>query len=248
MALALQPYIPAHVPLVLCAKGILFDASRGESTFPAQVLASILPNPVALLSGPNFAADVAKGLPTATTLACVDATLACNLGEALRSPHLRVYLTQDVTGVQIAGALKNPLAIACGLAHSLGLGENAKAALITRGLAEIRRLGMVLGGQLETFLGLAGVGDLVLTCSSTQSRNFRFGVALGQAEPIERAMESVGGVVEGFYTTQAAYYVAAQHNVHMPITQCLYHILYDQAPLSSAIEGLMQQLSAWESD
>lgn len=248
MAQALKPHIPAHVPLVLCSKGILFDASSGESTFPTQVLASVLPNPVALLSGPNFAAEVAKGLPTATTLACANAELARSLGEALRSPHLRVYLTQDVTGVQIAGALKNTLAIACGLAHGLGLGENAKAALITRGLAEIRRLGIALGGQLETFLGLAGVGDLVLTCSSTQSRNFRFGAALGQAQPIEKAMENVGGVVEGFYTTQAAYHLAAQNHVHMPITQCLCRILYDKAPLPSAIEGLMQQLSAWESD
>ncbi len=200
-------------PLVACAKGI----ERGSDRFMTEVLAEAAPGwPSAILSGPSFAADVAAGLPTAVTLASVDEDLARRLCAALRGPNLRLYHSTDVRGVEIGGAAKNVLGIACGVAAGLELGASAGAALIARGFAELRRFGEAFGARPNTLMGLSGLGDLVLTCSSRQSRNFAFGLALGQGRGVGEA--SAGKLVEGVFTASALMKMARARSVDMPIS------------------------------
>ncbi|HZH09285.1 MAG TPA: NAD(P)H-dependent glycerol-3-phosphate dehydrogenase [Microvirga sp.] len=236
MTAALSAVLPNKTPLVLCAKGI----ERDTGAFLCDVVEEVRPGaPVAVLSGPSFAHDVARGLPTAVTLACRDAALAEDLAAALSGPTLRVYHHTDVRGVEIGGAAKNVLAIACGAVVGRGLGESAKAALIARGFAELLRFARAYGGQAETLMGLSGLGDLVLTCSSAQSRNFSFGLHLGQGASMQAA--SGGKLVEGAATAGALVALAKAKHVDMPIAEAVERILSGAWTLDEAVDTLMNR-------
>ncbi len=227
-------YLPDRAPLVLCAKGI----ERDTGLFPSEVAASILPDaPVAALSGPSFAEDVAKGLPTAVTLAATDSALARQLAETLSGPALRVYHGNDLRGVEIGGAAKNVLAIACGAVAGRNLGESAKAALIARGFAELMRFATIFGSQTETLMGLSGLGDLVLTCGSTQSRNFSLGYRLGQGIPLTEA--AGGKLAEGAFTAHILAELARARNIDMPIVFVVDAILQGRLTVDQATDRLM---------
>jgi glycerol-3-phosphate dehydrogenase (NAD(P)+) len=200
-----------------------------------------LPNPLAVLSGPTFAHEVAKSLPTALVLASADETLAKNLCAALSTPTLRPYSSTDVVGVEVGGAIKNVLAIACGIVMGKGLGENARAALIARGLAEMLRLALALGGKTETLMGLSGLGDLVLTCSSLQSRNMSLGYALGQGRRLPDILAERHSVAEGVSTAKAAIALARSRNIEMPLCEAVYAILHEAADISVTIEKLLSR-------
>lgn len=236
MTAALSVILPNKTPLVLCAKGI----ERTTGSFLCDVVEEVRPGaPVAVLSGPSFAHDVARGLPTAVTLACRDAALAEDLATALSGPTLRVYHRTDVRGVEIGGAAKNVLAIACGAVVGRGLGESAKAALIARGFAELLRFARAYGGEAETLMGLSGLGDLVLTCSSAQSRNFSFGLRLGQGASVEAA--SGGKLVEGAATASALVTLAKAKTIDMPIAEAVEQILSGAWTLDKAVDALMNR-------
>lgn len=197
--------------------------------------------PVAVLSGPTFAREVAQGLPTAVTLAASDPVFAGQLTRHLHSERFRIYTSSDMIGVEIGGAVKNVLAIAAGIADGLGFGANTRAALITRGLAEMMRLGVKLGGQQETFMGLAGLGDLILTCTDDQSRNRRLGLALGQGKSKTAAMEEIGQEIEGIPAAQETYHLSIKHSVDMPITGQTYRVLYENLAPLSAVQNLLSR-------
>jgi glycerol-3-phosphate dehydrogenase (NAD(P)+) len=236
MTAALSHVLPPEAPLVLCAKGI----ERESQAFLCDVAEAVRPgSAIAVLSGPSFAHDVARGLPTAVTLACRDAALAEELANALSGPTLRVYHRGDVRGVEIGGAAKNVLAIACGAVVGRGLGESAKAALIARGFAELLRFARAYGGEAETLMGLSGLGDLVLTCSSAQSRNFAFGQRLGQGMSVEEA--AGGKLVEGAATASALVALARAKNIDMPISEAVDQILSGAWTLDQAVDALMNR-------
>ena len=225
---------PGSAPLVTCAKGI----ERGTHAFMTEVLAEAAPDRHrATLSGPSFAVDVAAGLPTALTLASSDEELARALCEALRGPALRLYHSTDVRGVEIGGAAKNVLAIACGVAAGRGLGASAVAALTARGFAELRRFGEAFGARGSTLMGLSGLGDLVLTCSSPQSRNFAFGQALGRGESAAQA--GAGRLVEGMFTAQALIELARRRGVDMPIADCVEALIEGSLNVEAAMGALL---------
>jgi glycerol-3-phosphate dehydrogenase (NAD(P)+) len=233
---ALAPDLGVEVPVVICAKGI----ELGSCALMTEAVAAVLPGaPLAVLSGPTFAAEVAQGLPTAVTLACADAAIGTRLVTALGSRRFRPYLSDDPLGAQIGGAVKNVLAIACGVVEGRGLGDNARAALITRGLAEIVRLGVALGGRAETLMGLSGLGDLTLTCSSRQSRNMSLGFALGQGRRLEEVMAERQSVAEGVHSAAAVVALAGRHGVDMPICGAVDGILNHGAAIDGTIEGLL---------
>ncbi|WP_207455411.1 NAD(P)H-dependent glycerol-3-phosphate dehydrogenase [Azospirillum sp. SYSU D00513] len=233
----LAPYLPPETPVVICAKGIELDTHALMS----EAAASALPSgtPVAILSGPTFAAEVARGLPTAVTLAARDASVGGALVEALGSRTFRPYLSDDVVGAQVGGAVKNVLAIACGVVEGRKLGDNARAALITRGLAEISRLALALGGRPETLMGLSGLGDLTLTCSSLQSRNMSLGVALGHGRTLAEIQAGRRSVAEGVYTASAVVGLARRLGVDMPLCGAVDAILNRGAGLDETIDGLL---------
>lgn len=234
VATQLTGVIPAGAPIVICAKGI----ERGTNRFMSETVGAALPgNPAAILSGPSFAADVAKGLPTAVTIAARDPTLAAAIAEALATPSFRLYHSTDIRGVEIGGAAKNVLAIACGVSTGAGLGASANAALIARGFAELRRFGDAFGAQPETLMGLSGLGDLVLTCGSAQSRNFAFGLALGAGQSIAQAR--VGKLAEGAYTAPVIAELARGRMVDMPICMAVEALLAEKLDVRSAIGSLM---------
>jgi glycerol-3-phosphate dehydrogenase (NAD(P)+) len=223
---------------VICAKG--FETASGERL--SQVAASERPdNPIAVLSGPNFAREVALGLPAAATLGATDAALGQELAEALSSTSFRLYWTDDVTGVEVGGAVKNVLAVAAGIVIGRGLGENARAALITRGLAELARLGAALGARRETLMGLAGLGDLVLTASSLTSRNMAFGHAIGRGADPQALQAHPGALVEGAFTAAAVVQLAGRHGVEVPICAAVDAILAGRLDIASALEALMSR-------
>ena len=195
-------------------------------------------HPLAVISGPTFAGEVARGLPTAVTVASHDAAFASDLAQRMRNDTFRAYTSDDMVGVQVGGAVKNVLAIAAGISDGLGFGANARAALITRGLAEIFRLGLELGGQQETFMGLAGLGDLVLTCTDDQSRNRRFGLALARGASPEQAKAQINQVVEGVPTARVVRRLASAQRVEMPITEQVYAILYQGCTPREAVQAL----------
>lgn len=226
----------ADVPVVLCAKGI----EAKTNLLMTEVAAEVLPGrPLAVLSGPTFAAEVARGLPTAVTLASEDRDLAARLVVTLGSRSFRPYLSDDPLGAEIAGAVKNVLAIACGIVAGRHLGDNARAALITRGLAEMSRLVFAHGGKPETLMGLAGLGDLTLTCTATQSRNYSFGVALGRGEDVASATAASRGVVEGRFTAAATQAMARKFNVEMPICAAVDAVVNHGAELEGTIAALL---------
>jgi glycerol-3-phosphate dehydrogenase (NAD(P)+) len=225
---------PGSAPLVTCAKGI----ERGTHAFMTEVLGEAAPGrSTAILSGPSFAADVAAGLPTAVTLASTDEDLARALSAALRGPTLRLYHSTDVRGVEIGGAAKNVLAIACGVAAGRGLGASAVAALVARGFAELRRFGEAFGARGSTLMGLSGLGDLVLTCSSAQSRNFAFGQALGRGESAAQA--EGGSLVEGRFTALALTELARARGVDMPIADCVQGLIEGSLDVNAAMNALL---------
>lgn len=225
-------------PLVLCSKGIEKETLSLPSGIAQETLAG---HPVAVLSGPSFAIEVANDLPTAVTLACADTDLARELAAAIGSRTFRPYTTSDVTGVQLGGAIKNVVALATGIAAGCRQGENARAALITRGLAEMMRLGLALGGQAETLMGLSGLGDMMLTCSSTTSRNMSLGLALGQGRKFEEIMAGRKSVAEGVPTTQAAVRLAQENKVDMPIVGAVDAVLNQGASVADTIAALLSR-------
>jgi glycerol-3-phosphate dehydrogenase (NAD(P)+) len=236
MAEALALVLKPGAPVILCAKGI----DRRSGLFLSEIVADRLPrNPVAVLSGPSFAADVARGLPTAVVLAAEDAIIAEALAKALSSQAFRVYHGQDVRGVEIGGAAKNVLAIACGAVIGRGLGESARAALVARGFAELRRLAAVYGAKPETLMGLSGLGDLVLTCGSAQSRNFAFGEAVGKGAPIAEA--GGGKLAEGALTAPVLAALAKARGVEMPISAGVASLIAGEIGLDAAIHTLMSR-------
>lgn len=233
---AFSPFARDGLPIILCSKGIEHKSQK----FMADVLNDVLPNSIpAVLSGPSFAIDVANGLPTAVTLAVADPILGENISEAIASPAFRPYLTDDIIGAEIGGAVKNVLAIACGMVLGKGLGKSAHAALIARGFAEMNRLGEALGAKAETLIGLCGLGDLVLTCSSEQSRNMSCGLALGKGESLEAIMESRCAVTEGVATAPALRKLAEREGVEMPICFAVANILEGSISVDEAISGLL---------
>jgi glycerol-3-phosphate dehydrogenase (NAD(P)+) len=221
--------------LVLCAKGL----EAGTRLLMGEVARALHPGaPVAVLSGPTFAHEVAAGRPTAVTLACQDQALAARLAARLASPGFRTYASSDVIGAEIGGAVKNVLAIACGVVEGAGLGQNARAATIARGFAEMTRFGVAKGGRAETLAGLSGLGDLVLTCSSTSSRNFSLGVGLGQGRPAAEMLADRRTVAEGAFTAPVLHEAAAAAKVEMPVVEAVCDLLAG-ATLKSVIERLL---------
>ena len=234
---AFAPHAP-HAPIVLCAKGI----EQGSLKLMTEVAGEVLPDRlVAVLSGPSFAGEVARGLPTAVTLACAEDHCAERIAEAIATPLFRPYLATDLIGAEAGGAVKNVLAIACGIVEGRGLGRSAHAALITRGFAELTRFAVALGGQAETVAGLCGLGDLVLTCSSPQSRNMSVGLALGQGQTLEQALAGKLSVAEGVASAPAVAALANKLGVDMPISQAVNAILSGAAGVDDAIAGLLSR-------
>jgi glycerol-3-phosphate dehydrogenase (NAD(P)+) len=228
---ALAPHLPGGTPLVACAKGI----ERGTHRFMTEVIAQAAPQaPAAILSGPGFAADVARGMPTAVTLAADDEALARELVQALGSATFRPYHTTDVRGVEIGGAAKNVLAIAAGIAVGKNLGASAQAALTTRGFSELARLGRALGARSETLMGLSGLGDLILTCSTPQSRNFALGQSLGRGEAAPS-----GKLAEGAFTAPVLVELATAEGVDMPVSSAVADILRGAVTIDDAVQGLL---------
>lgn len=223
-------------PVIIACKGV----EQRTLALPSHIVREILGNiPVAVLSGPSFAREVACDKPAALTLACEDETLGQNLVNALSSRHFRLYYSADVTGAQIGGAIKNVLAIACGIVTGCDMGENARAALITRGLMEMMRLALAMGARRETLMGLSGAGDLILTCSSTQSRNASLGMALGRGDKLADILATRNSVAEGVFTTAAALALAQKHHVEMPIVEAVDSVLNHGASVTAAVEALL---------
>lgn len=235
LAAGLAPYLAPTVPAVLCTKGI-----EHGGALMSEVAAAVLPaTPQAVLSGPTFAAEVARGQPTAVTLACAEAALGQRLVAALGSAAFRPYLSDDPVGAEIGGAVKNVLAIACGVVMGRGMGDNARAAIITRGLAEMVRLALAKGGRAETLMGLSGLGDLTLTCTSQQSRNHSLGVALGQGETLAAILAGRRSIAEGVTSAAAVTGLAQRLGIEMPICAAVDAILNRGASIDRVIAGLL---------
>lgn len=233
--------IPAHAILVNAAKGFERGTGRRISELFAEPdqAGALADHPFVVVSGPTFAHEVATGKPSAITVASRDFEAAETIAASLRNPRLRTYPTSDVVGVELAGGLKNVLAIAAGVSDGFGFGANARAALITRGLAELMRLGAAVGARSETFMGLAGVGDLVLTCTDDQSRNRRFGLKLAQGYGPEEALAAIGQAVEGIGAAEEGQRLAERHHVDMPIVHAVHQVLYDGVTAREAVGQLL---------
>ena len=236
VARAARPFARGRAAWVICAKGI----ERASKRFLSDVLAEELPDAIpVILSGPSFAGDVARGLPTAVTVATNDESIAQQLAERLATPTFRLYRSTDMRGVEIGGAAKNVLAIACGIAQGAGLGASAGAALIARGFAELARFGRAFDARAETLMGLSGLGDLVLTCSSEQSRNFSYGLALGRGERADTAAH--GHLVEGALTASVLIALGHSAGVDMPISHCVARVIAGELTIADAIGALLQR-------
>lgn len=245
MTRAMRPHVPRGTPVAICAKGI--DCQKLE--FLSKIVEENLPdNPVMVLSGPNFASEIAKGLPAAAVVAANDAAAGRLVVELLGSKAFRPYLSSDRIGVELGGAVKNVLAIACGIVAGKGLGENAKAALVTRGLSEMARLITAKGGRIETAMGLSGVGDLVLTCSSLQSRNMSLGYGLGQGKTVSDILGARRAVTEGVRTADAVRRMAERDGIDLPICLAVDAILTGRAGIDEAIGGLLARPFRQEAD
>ena len=238
----LQDLVPLRTPQLRIAwatKG--FELATG--LLPHQVAEQLLGNqvPTAVISGPTFAREVGAGLPTAMTIAASDQVFARDLAESISDDRFRAYTSSDITGVEIGGAVKNVLAIGAGISDGLGFGANTRIALITRGLVEMTRLGVALGARKETFMGLAGLGDLVLTCTDNQSRNRRFGLAVASGASMDAAQKSIGQVVEGVLAARAVREVASKANVEMPICEQLFRVVHEGLAPKAAVKELMSR-------
>jgi glycerol-3-phosphate dehydrogenase (NAD(P)+) len=235
----LKPLLTPSIRLCWATKGFELDSGKLPNEVAHEVLGP--GRQVAVLSGPTFAHEVGAGLPTAMTIASPDANYAQMLAQDLSSPSFRAYISRDITGVEVGGAVKNVLAIGAGLSDGLGFGANARIALITRGLVEMMRLGVALGARRETFMGLAGLGDLVLTCTDNHSRNRRFGLALAQGVGVDAAQREIGQVVEGYLAARALRRVAEREHVVMPIAEGIHGVLYEGLPADEVVRGLMMR-------
>jgi len=241
----LAPRLPLTTRIAWATKG--FELSSGK--LPHQVVSEVLHDRAgAVLSGPTFAKEVGAGLPTALTVASRDEHFSKDLALSLSGPNFRAYTQSDIMGVEVGGAVKNVIAIGSGIADGAGFGANTRVALITRGLAEMMRLGVKLGAARETFMGLAGLGDLVLTCTDDQSRNRRFGMALGRGESPAQAHAAIPQVVEGIAAARAVYAVAQQVTVDMPICREIYAIVHEAKPVRAAVQALMSREVRSETD
>lgn len=239
MLAMLKPQLQAGQGVAWATKGLEAESGRLLHEVAAEVLGAGVNT--AVISGPTFAHEVAIGLPTAVTVASASTMFAGNVAACLHSETFRPYTSDDMVGVGVGGAVKNVLAIAAGIADGLGLGANTRAALVTRGLAEMMRLGVALGGKRETFMGLAGLGDLVLTCTDNQSRNRRLGAALAQGVNLPAALASVKQVVEGVPTAREVWRLAQRLPIEMPITEQVYHVLYDGRSPREAVHSLLRR-------
>lgn len=234
----IKPILSKEHRIMWATKGLERDTGRLLQTVTQEILGESYP--LAVLSGPTFAKELALGLPTAIALASTDPIFADEMQQRIHcSKAFRVYLNNDIVGVQLGGAIKNVIAIGAGISDGMGFGANARTALITRGLAEISRLGASLGADPKTFTGMAGLADLVLTCTDNQSRNRRFGLALGQGKSAEAAIGEIKQVVEGFYNTKEAYLLAQKQSVEMPIVEQIYQILFCGKNASDAVKDLL---------
>lgn len=232
--------LTAGKPLVICSKGLEIETGALLS----QVAAEEIPDtPVGVMSGPTFASEVAKGKPSAVTLAIQDKDIGQEIVDSINTKTLRIYTSEDLIGLQIGGAVKNVIAIACGVAHGMKMGESTRAALMTRGLAEMSRLVSAMDGEKKTLMGMCGIGDLVLTCYSEQSRNFTLGSQLGAGRNIDDILGERDGkcVTEGYYTAKALKKMADQHAVDMPISRSVYECLYEGKPIKEGIRDLMER-------
>ena len=234
---SIKPYMSSYDRVSWATKGL----EQGSNKLLHEVVSEVLPGleSTAVLSGPTFAAEVAQGLPTALTVASNNPEFATNLANCLHNKTFRAYTSSDVIGVELGGAVKNVLAIATGIADGLGFGANTRAALVTRGLAEMIPLGEVLGGNRDTFMGLAGIGDLVLTCTDNQSRNRRLGLMLGEGKTLEQSLASIDQVVEGVQTAREIHELAQSHGIEMPIVDQVYQVLYENCSPKEAVHSLL---------
>jgi glycerol-3-phosphate dehydrogenase (NAD(P)+) len=232
------------VGIAWASKGL----EHGTGKLIHQVVAEELPQckKTAVMSGPTFAGEVARNLPTSITVASESEEFSRQVSDDLHSGRFRVYLSSDLTGVELGGSMKNVLAIAAGAADGLGFGANTRAALITRGLAEMMRLGEAMGGKRETFMGLAGMGDLILTCTDNQSRNRRTGLLLAQRKTLEQVHQEIGQAIEGIKTAKEVVELARQHNVEVPISEQVYRVLYENCPIKEAVHTLLSRKSSQE--
>ena len=237
LLLAMAPHLSADVGIAWATKGLEINTGRLLHEVVTETLRRDVPT--AVLSGPTFAGEVAANQPTAITIASKQPEFAKAVACLLHNTYFRPYTCEDMIGVQLGGATKNVLAIAAGVADGLGFGANARAALITRGLAEMMRLGLAMGGKSETFMGLAGVGDLILTCTDNQSRNRRFGLGLGKGLGCEEAAQQIGQEIEGIATARIVRDMAQRHGIEMPITEQTYRILYEDLAPAEAVHNLL---------
>ena len=232
----IKPFIKENQILVDVAKGL----EKGTGLRLSDVVKEELPkNPYVALSGPSHAEEVSKFMPTTLVAACEEIEYAQKVQDIFMSQHLRVYTNPDIIGVELGGALKNIIAFGAGMCDGLGYGDNTKAALMTRGIAEMGRLGVAMGANVNTFTGLAGIGDLIVTCTSMHSRNRRAGILMGQGKSLEETLDEVQMVVEGITATEVAYKVSRELNVDMPITEAIYSVLYQGANPNEAVRDLM---------
>ncbi len=242
---ALAAYLPKDIPIVNLTKGLCADTNQRFS----EVIAELCPhNPVVVLTGPSHAEEVGRGIPTTVVAASKSEEAASLVQDVFMSPCFRVYTTSDVVGAELGGALKNVIALCAGVMDGLGFGDNTKAALMTRGLAEMARLGTAMGASPETFAGLSGIGDLIVTCTSMHSRNRRAGILIGQGKSVKEALDEVHMVVEGVYAAESAYHLAQKYNVEMPIVSAAYRVLFEDAPAREEVLSLMQREKKSEKD
>lgn len=231
----IAPFLRPDVILVSATKGIEPDTGKRMS----EIVGEVTGKKVVVLSGPSHAEEVSRQVPTGVVAACEDRLLTEIVQEVFMNDHFRVYTSSDPVGVELGAAMKNVIALCAGVCDGLGYGDNTKALLMTRGLTEVARLGMKLGSRTDTFAGLTGIGDLIVTCTSMHSRNRRAGILIGNGMTVDEAMKEVGAVVEGYYATQAVKLLADRIGVDMPITQAAYKVLYEGAPVGSALASLM---------
>lgn len=237
-------HIPSNAVLVSVTKGVDYTSLKRMT----QIVEDITGKQAVALTGPSHAEEVARSIPTGCLAACREKALAEFVQDAFMSDTFRVYISPDVIGAELGGALKNVIALCAGVVEGFGYGDNTGAMLATRGLTEIARLGVAMGAQKETFAGLAGIGDLIVTCTSRHSRNRRAGVLIGRGVPVKAAMEQVGAVVEGYYATRSAMALAERYQVDMPITRAAYEVLYRNAPVSQVVHELLLRQRRPESE
>lgn len=241
----IKPFITAKHRIAWATKGLEANTYKPLHLVAREILGDKIP--LAVISGPTFAKEVAQGLPGAVTVASNDQNFALDWAHFLHNDHFRAYTSEDIVGVEIGGACKNVIAIAAGIADGMGFGANARAALIARALSEITRLGISLGAKAETFTGLTGLGDLVLTCTDDQSRNRRTGLALGKGEKLDDVVKQIGQVVEGVATAKEVVALAKKQNISMPITEQVYNVLYENASPQDAVDALFNRAITKES-